>query len=91
MGSRGMVVMDHSTQHGGHSPVLSWKFCRMKSCGKCGHCRAGPSSLPWGCCKKQPWAGDATAADLAQLEALCHMVKDTSLCGLGQSAPQAGP
>ena len=27
-------------------------------------------------------------ADLAQLESLCHMVMDTSLCGLGQSAPK---
>ena len=29
----------------------------------------------------------ATMADLEQLEALCQMVKETSLCGLGQSAP----
>ena len=31
--------------------------------------------------------GEATLEDLAQLEALCDMVKHTSLCGLGQSAP----
>jgi bidirectional [NiFe] hydrogenase diaphorase subunit len=32
-------------------------------------------------------AGKATPADLQQLEDLCVMVKETSLCGLGQSAP----
>jgi bidirectional [NiFe] hydrogenase diaphorase subunit len=30
----------------------------------------------------------ATPGELEQLESLCHMVKDTSLCGLGQSAPK---
>jgi bidirectional [NiFe] hydrogenase diaphorase subunit len=30
---------------------------------------------------------EATAADLAKMEALCEMVRDTSLCGLGQTAP----
>jgi len=32
-------------------------------------------------------AGQAEAADLPQLESLCRMVKATSLCGLGQAAP----
>ena len=32
-------------------------------------------------------AGEATAADLALLEELCDLVRNTSLCGLGQSAP----
>jgi bidirectional [NiFe] hydrogenase diaphorase subunit len=31
--------------------------------------------------------GNSTAAELSRLEALCDMVKNTSLCGLGQSAP----
>jgi bidirectional [NiFe] hydrogenase diaphorase subunit len=32
--------------------------------------------------------GRAAPGDLEQLERLCHMVKDTSLCGLGQGAPK---
>ena len=32
-------------------------------------------------------AGTATAAEVVELEALCQLVRETSLCGLGQSAP----
>ena len=59
-------------------------FCREESCGKCIPCRsAPPSSTP--CSPRSE--GDATLDDLDQLESLSDMVKHTSLCGLGQSAP----
>ena len=61
------------------------EFCMTESCGKCIPCRAGtvPDVRPAG----RITDGQATAADLALLEELCDMVKHTSLCGLGQSAP----
>jgi bidirectional [NiFe] hydrogenase diaphorase subunit len=49
-------------------------------------CRAGTVQLH-GLLRKH-LEGRAGAADLEQLESLCHMVADTSLCGLGQSAPR---
>jgi bidirectional [NiFe] hydrogenase diaphorase subunit len=80
-----MVVMDHSTDMVAIAAFFM-AFCRDESCGKCVPCRAGTVQLH-GLLQKH-LGGDATAADLAQLEALCHMVVDTSLCGLGQSAPK---
>ena len=85
MGSGGMVVMDHSTDMVAIAAFFM-AFCRDESCGKCVPCRAGTVQLH-GLLQKH-LAGDATAADLAQLEALCPMVAETSLCGLGQSAPK---
>ena len=85
MGSGGMVVMDHSTDMVAIAAFFM-AFCRDESCGKCVPCRAGTVQLHGLLLKHL--AGDATAKDLAQLEALCHMVADTSLCGLGQSAPK---
>ena len=85
MGSGGMVVMDHSTDMVAIAAFFM-AFCRDESCGKCVPCRAGTVQLH-GLLQKH-LAGEATAADLAQLEALCPMVAETSLCGLGQSAPK---
>lgn len=84
MGSGGMVVMDDSTNMV-EVAQFYMEFCREESCGKCIPCRAGTVQLHdllTKFVKKQ-----ATKADLAKLEALCHMVRDTSLCGLGISAP----
>jgi len=85
MGSGGMVVLDHTTDMVALAAFFM-AFCREESCGKCVPCRAGTVQLH-GLLQKH-LAGAATAADLSQLEALCHMVRDTSLCGLGQSAPK---
>ena len=85
MGSGGMVVMDHNTDMVGIAAFFM-AFCRDESCGKCVPCRAGTVQLHGLLLKHL--AGDATAKDLAQLEALCPMVVDTSLCGLGQNAPK---
>jgi bidirectional [NiFe] hydrogenase diaphorase subunit len=84
MGSGGMVVMDRNTSMV-EVAQFYMEFCRGETCGKCVPCRAGTMQL-YGLLtkilKKQ-----ATQADLAKLKALCQMVKETSLCGLGISAP----
>jgi bidirectional [NiFe] hydrogenase diaphorase subunit len=61
------------------------EFCMTESCGKCIPCRVGTAQMYdlLTRIKKQ----QATPSDLDQLEALCDMVQHTSLCGLGQSAP----
>lgn len=84
MGSGGMVVMDESTSMV-EVAHFYMEFCREESCGKCIPCRAGTVQLHellTRFLKKQ-----ATKADLEKLESLCQMVKETSLCGLGMSAP----
>lgn len=84
MGSGGMVIMDNSTSMV-EVAQFYMEFCREESCGKCIPCRAGTVQLYELLTKiinKQ-----ATAIDLENLEALCYMVRDTSLCGLGISAP----
>ena len=60
-------------------------FCREESCGKCVPCRVGTVQMHR--ILTQITTGDATMADLAKLEELCGMVRETSLCGLGQGAP----
>jgi bidirectional [NiFe] hydrogenase diaphorase subunit len=84
MGSGGMVVMDQSTSMV-EVAQFYMEFCREESCGKCIPCRAGTVQLHELLTKIIK--GQATSADLQKLEALCYMVKDTSLCGLGISAP----
>jgi bidirectional [NiFe] hydrogenase diaphorase subunit len=60
-------------------------FCMTESCGKCVPCRAGTVQM-YNLLDKIA-KGEATLNDLAKLEALADMVKRTSLCGLGQGAP----
>jgi len=84
MGSGGMVVMDQDTSMV-EVARFYMEFCREESCGKCIPCRAGTVQLYDLLTKilnKQ-----ATQADLEKMENLCNMVKDTSLCGLGMTAP----
>ncbi|MGB7249515.1 MAG: NuoF family protein [Phormidesmis sp.] len=84
MGSGGLIVMDDQTSMVDVARYFM-EFCMEESCGKCIPCRAGTVQLYQLLSKFT--AGDATGADLEQLESLCDMVKYTSLCGLGQSAP----
>ena len=56
-----------------------------ESCGKCIPCRTGTVQMYR--LLSRIAAGEASAAEVKQLEMLCDMVKHTSLCGLGQSAP----
>jgi len=84
MGSGGMIVMDQTTSMVDVAHYFM-EFCRDESCGKCIPCRVGTVQLHQLLTKIRD--GQATSADLELLEELCDMVKHTSLCGLGQSAP----
>jgi len=84
MGSGGMVVMDDSTNMV-EIAKFYMEFCMEESCGKCIPCRAGTVQM-FNLLEKITQK-KATARDLAKLEELCDMVKSTSLCGLGQTAP----
>jgi bidirectional [NiFe] hydrogenase diaphorase subunit len=84
MGSGGMIVMDDTNDMVDVARYFM-NFCMDESCGKCIPCRAGTVQLSRLLTKIID--GAATDADLARLESLCAMVKDTSLCGLGQTAP----
>jgi bidirectional [NiFe] hydrogenase diaphorase subunit len=84
MGSGGMVVLGEGTA----MPDLAhyfMGFCVQESCGRCLPCRAGTVQLEQ---LLQRFAERrANKDDLRQLEELCQMVAATSLCGLGQAAP----
>src|ERR1039458_1777645 len=84
MGSGGMIVMDQSTNMVEIARFFM-EFCMDESCGKCIPCRAGTAQMEN--LLNKIIARQATARDLAKLEELCDMVKNTSLCGLGQTAP----
>ncbi len=84
MGSGGMVVMDEETSMV-EVAQFYMEFCRGETCGKCVPCRTGTVqlySLLTKILNKK-----ATALDLERLEELSYLVKDTSLCGLGMTAP----
>jgi bidirectional [NiFe] hydrogenase diaphorase subunit len=84
MGSGGMIVMDQDTNMVEVARFFM-DFCMDESCGKCIPCRAGTVQmyrLLSRLVEKQ-----ATQADLDRLVELCHMTRETSLCGLGQTAP----
>ena len=85
MGSGGMVVLDDSTNLV-EIAAFFMDFSREESCGKCVPCRAGTVQLHR--LLQKILDRRAHPGALAQLEALCQMVRDTSLCGLGQSAPK---
>ncbi|HWX23145.1 MAG TPA: NADH-quinone oxidoreductase subunit NuoF [Candidatus Binatia bacterium] len=84
MGSGGMIVMDETTRMVDVARFFM-EFCMDESCGKCVPCRAGTVQMHNLLTKIL--ARKATERDLKQLEELCDMVKNTSLCGLGQTAP----
>jgi len=84
MGSGGMIVMDQRTNMVDVARYFM-EFCMDESCGKCIPCRAGTVQLFRLLTKIR--AGQATHADLERLEELCELVRRTSLCGLGQAAP----
>jgi bidirectional [NiFe] hydrogenase diaphorase subunit len=84
MGSGGMIVMDQGTNMVDVARFFM-EFCMDESCGKCIPCRAGTVQMYQLLTRIQ--SGHASLTDLALLEELCDMVKHTSLCGLGQSAP----
>lgn len=84
MGSGGMIIMDDSTSMVDVARFFM-EFCRDESCGKCIPCRAGTVQMYHLLDTIQQNRG--TLEDLQLLEELCEVVKATSLCGLGQTAP----
>jgi bidirectional [NiFe] hydrogenase diaphorase subunit len=84
MGSGGMIVMD-STSDMVDVAKFFMEFCMDESCGKCIPCRVGTKHIYM--MLDKVIRNEATEEDFALLQELCVMVKETSLCGLGQSAP----
>jgi bidirectional [NiFe] hydrogenase diaphorase subunit len=84
MGSGGMIVMDDRTCMVDVAKYFM-DFCREESCGKCLPCRVGTEEMYR--LLDRISTGESTRAHLAQLESLAAMVRATSLCGLGQGAP----
>jgi bidirectional [NiFe] hydrogenase diaphorase subunit len=84
MGSGGMIVMDQQNNMVDVAHFFM-EFCMDESCGKCVPCRAGTAQIHHLLSKVRE--GRAVVQDLDTLDRLCTMVKQTSLCGLGQSAP----
>lgn len=84
MGSGGMIVMDE-TSCMVDVALYFMEFCMSESCGKCVPCRVGTAQMHDLLVKITQ--GRACLEDLQLLEELCDLVRNTSLCGLGQSAP----
>jgi bidirectional [NiFe] hydrogenase diaphorase subunit len=84
MGSGGMIVTDESSCMVDVAKYFI-EFCMSESCGKCVPCRVGTTHLHN--LLQRISAFEAGPKDLRLLEELCDVVRNTSLCGLGQSAP----
>ena len=84
MGSGGMIIMDEDNCMVDIAKFYL-EFTVDESCGKCTPCREGTRKMLD--ILEKISEGEGTLEDLDQLEKLANMIKDTSLCGLGQSAP----
>ena len=84
MGSGGLIVMDEDNCMVDIAKFFL-DFTVDESCGKCTPCRIGTKRLLEMLDKITE--GKATLEDLDKLEELCHYIKENSLCGLGQTAP----
>ncbi|GAA0120890.1 NADH-quinone oxidoreductase subunit NuoF [Clostridium faecium] len=84
MGSGGMIVMDEDNCMVDIAKFYL-EFTREESCGKCTPCRIGTTRLLEMLDKISKGKGDAET--LERLKELSEIIKDTSLCGLGQTAP----
>lgn len=84
MGSGGLIVMDETSSMVDVARYFM-EFCMTESCGKCVPCRVGTVHMHD--LLEKFSRGEATPRDLELLQELCDMVRDMSLCGLGQTAP----
>jgi bidirectional [NiFe] hydrogenase diaphorase subunit len=84
MGSGGMIVMDDTSSMVDVARYFM-EFCMTESCGKCVPCRVGTAQMHGLLTKLSERRG--SARDLELLEQLCELTAATSLCGLGQNAP----
>ena len=84
MGSGGLIVMDEDACMVDIAKFFL-KFTVDESCGKCTPCRVGTRRLLE--ILEKITSGKGTLEDLDNLEKLCYYIKENSLCGLGQTAP----
>jgi NADH:ubiquinone oxidoreductase subunit F (NADH-binding)/(2Fe-2S) ferredoxin/NAD-dependent dihydropyrimidine dehydrogenase PreA subunit len=84
MGSGGMIVMDEDDCMVSIAKFYL-DFTVEESCGKCAPCRIGNKRLNE--MLEKICEGKGTMKDLDLLRNLSHVIKDTSLCGLGQTSP----
>ncbi|MFH0825469.1 MAG: NuoF family protein [Pseudomonadota bacterium] len=84
MGSGGMIVMDE-TSCMVDVAAFFMDFCMSESCGKCVPCRVGTPQIH--SVLERITQGRGRPTDIALLEELCDLLKNASLCGLGQTAP----
>jgi NADH-quinone oxidoreductase subunit F len=84
MGSGGMIVMDEDTCVVDVAKYFI-EFTNDESCGKCTSCRDGSSVLLE--ILEKICRGEGEEQDLQTLEELSNAIKDTSMCGLGQTLP----
>ncbi len=84
MGSGGMIVIDEDACMVGLAKFFI-EFTQDESCGKCTPCREGTKRMLE--ILTRITEGKGKEGDIEKLERLGHMIKNASLCGLGQSAP----
>jgi len=84
MGSGGMIVMDEDDCMVSVAKFFL-EFTVEESCGKCAPCRVGNKRMHE--LLERITQGKAEKKDLQRLKNMCHVIADTSLCGLGQTAP----
>jgi len=84
MGSGGMIVMDDATCMVDMARFFI-DFCQDESCGKCTPCREGTKHLLH--ILERITEGKGKMSDLDELRELCEFIREASLCGLGQTAP----
>lgn len=84
MGSGGMIVMDEDDCAVDIAKFFM-KFCFDESCGKCAPCRVGTAQALN--ILEKITTGKGEIEDIELLKKICHAMKEASLCGLGQTAP----
>ena len=84
MGSGGLIVMDEATCMVDIARFFT-DFVQSESCGKCTPCRLGTKRMLE--ILVRITTGQGKLEDIDQLERLGQMIRQTSLCGLGQTAP----
>ena len=84
MGSGGLIVMDEDNCMVDIAKFFL-EFTVDESCGKCSPCRIGTKRLLE--ILEKITSGKGTLEDIDNLESLCYSIKDSALCGLGQTAP----
>ncbi len=84
MGSGGMIVLDETTCMVDMAKFFL-NFTQNESCGKCTFCRIGTKRMLE--ILERITAGEGKENDIEQLEDLANKIKISSLCGLGQTAP----